>query len=139
MRQDKDGNPAVPRSWLRKVAFASLRNVRAVHLAFGAFDWADEPELPLVFHHVWRFTSLSPVRPQFHVSARTRNHGSAQRWLFEGGRDAGALPHHGEMDAGLLCFLGLHRLWPIHAHLVREHAGRDGVFSSPETPSRGGP
>src|SRR5207244_983565 len=29
----------------------------------------------------------------------------------------------------LLCFLGLHRLRPIHADLVREHSGRDPIFS----------
>ena len=36
------------------------------------------------------------------------------------------------MDARLLRFLGLHRVQPVHADLVREHSGRDAVFSGPE-------
>ena len=36
------------------------------------------------------------------------------------------------MDVGLHCFLGLHRLRPIHAHLVCEHSGRDAIFHHPK-------
>src|SRR5882724_10601726 len=32
------------------------------------------------------------------------------------------------MDVGLLRFLGLHRLRPVHAHLVREPSGRNAIF-----------
>src|SRR5262245_1895807 len=32
------------------------------------------------------------------------------------------------MDAGLLHFLGLHRFWSVHAHLVCEHAGGDTIL-----------
>src|SRR6266516_7601969 len=32
------------------------------------------------------------------------------------------------MDVGFLRFLGLHRLRPVHAHLVREPPGRNAIF-----------
>ena len=98
---------------------------------------ADEPELSLVLHHVWRLHFRGRGR-QLDVAARPGDHSLATGWLFEGYRHARALPHHGKMDAGLLRFLGLHRLQPVHAHLVCEHPGRDAVFSSLETPNRGG-
>src|SRR6266480_754365 len=92
---------------------------------------ADEPELPLVFNHVWRLY-LRGRRWQLDVLAGASNHGFASGWLFEGRRHTRALPHHGEMDARLLHFLGLHRLRPIHAHLVCKHAGGDGIFYHPK-------
>src|SRR5438874_10518819 len=36
------------------------------------------------------------------------------------------------MDAGLLRFLGLHRLQPIHVVLVRQYSGRDAILPRPE-------
>src|SRR5437588_3308124 len=107
---------------------------RATHLWSGAklfrFRLVDGTELSLVLHHV------GPVhfcrgRRQFDVLARSCRHGVASGRLPQSG-DAGALPHHGEMDAGLLCFLGLHRFQPIHAVLVRQHSGRNAVLSRPE-------
>src|SRR5262249_55903900 len=39
-----------------------------------------------------------------------------------------ALSHHGKMDARILHILGLHRLRPVHAHLVCKPPGGDRVF-----------
>src|SRR6267378_1391664 len=36
------------------------------------------------------------------------------------------------MDVRLLCFLGLHRLQPVHAAMVREHSGGDAILYCPE-------
>ena len=88
---------------------------------------ADESELPLVLNHVRRL-HLCRRSGQLDVAARAGDHGFATSGLSEGCRHGGALSHHGKMDAGLLRFLGLHRLRPVHAHLVREHSGRDAVF-----------
>src|SRR6266481_5884600 len=107
---------------------------RATHLWSGAelfrFRLVDGTELSLVLHHV------GPVhfcrgRRQFNVLARSCRYRVTPGRLPQGG-DAGALSHHGEMDAGLLGFLGLHRFQPIHAVLVRQHSGRDAVLSRPE-------
>ena len=40
----------------------------------------------------------------------------------------GALPRPGQTDLRLRLLLGLHRLQPVHAHLVCQHAGRDAVL-----------
>src|SRR5947207_5370226 len=92
---------------------------------------ADEPELPLVFNHVWRVHLRGRSR-QLDVLAGASGHGFAASRLLEGCRHARALSHHGEMDVRVLRFLGLYRLRPIHAHLVCKHAGGDAVFHHPK-------
>jgi len=50
VRQDKDGNPYCT-ILMRKVAFTACHFSRVAHLR--RVRLADEPELPLVLHHVW--------------------------------------------------------------------------------------
>src|SRR5205814_2732234 len=103
----------------------------ALPIYFLRIRLADEPELSLVLDHVRRL-HLRGRGWQLDVAAGASNHGSASGWLLEGCRHARALPHHGEVDAGLLRLLGLHRLRPVHAHLVCKHAGRDAIFYHPK-------
>src|SRR4030095_9890951 len=95
-------------------AFSALWCVRLAH----------EPELSMVLHHVWR-VHLRGRSGKLDVTARPGHHSLTTSWIFEGYHHPRALPHNGEMDAGLLYFLGLHRFRPVHAHLVREHPGGD--------------
>ena len=120
---------------MRKLGFVGAAALRALaHLR--RLRLADGPELPMVLHHVGRL-HFRRRGGQLDVAARARHHRAAQGRLLEGDRHDRALPHHGEVDARLHRLLGLHRLQPIHAHLVCEHPGRDANISSGETPSRG--
>ena len=121
--QDRDGNPRCT-VWMRKVAFAGLP-IFGLALSFAAFDWL----MGLNYH--WFSTMWGPyifagAAGSSMSLARSCRYGVASGRLPQSG-DAGALSHHGEMDAGLLRFLGLHRVQPIHAVLVRQHSGRNGV------------
>ena len=125
VRQDRDGNPRFTIT-MRKVAFVGLP-LFALCLTFGAFDWL----MGLNYH--WFSTMWGP-----YIFAGAA--GSSMSLLvlvitalrkagyLQGRRHDRALPHHGEMDARLHRFLGLHRLQPIHALLVREHSGGDAIF-----------
>ena len=121
-RMEIHGSP----SECAKSAFISLP-MFALCLTFGAFDWL----MSLNYH--W-FSTMFGVyifagrSGELDVAARPGHHRLATSWLSEGYRYRRALPHHGEMDAGLLHFLGLHRLRPVHADLVREHPGRDRIL-----------
>ncbi len=112
---------------MRKLAFIALP-LFALSLTFGAYDWL----LGLDYH--WFSTMWGPFTflPEPAGSSMSLLvlviTGLAQRRIFEGDRYDGALPHHGEVDALVHGFLGLHRVQPIHAHLVCEHAGRDRIF-----------
>ena len=61
-----------------------------------------------IVHHATDAEWSVVVRRQLNVIARARDDGVAPSRLPEIG-DAGALSHHGKMDASLLRFLGLHR------------------------------
>ena len=105
-------------------------NVRALsHL--WRVRLADESELSLVLHDVWRVHLRGRGR-ELDVAACPGHHSLATGWIFEGHHHARALPHHGKMDAGLLHFLGLHRVRSVHAHLVCEHTGGDAIFYHPK-------
>src|SRR4030095_5074491 len=81
----------------------------------------------MVLHHVWRVHLRGRSR-ELDVTTRPGHHSFATGWIFEGYHHARALPHHGKMDAGLLHFLGLHRVRSVHAYLVCEHTGGDAIF-----------
>ena len=111
-RQDKDGNPLFT-IWMRRLSFISLP-LFALCLTFGAFDWL----MSLNYHwystmfgvYIFAGTAGSSM-----ALARAGDHRFATSRLPEGRRHARALPHHGEMDARVLRFLGLHRFQPVHA------------------------
>src|SRR4051812_20944216 len=76
----------------------------------------------MVFHYVGSVhfcghSWLLDVVPRF------THYRAAQSGVSPANRYARALSHHGKMDARVLRFLGLHRLQPIHALLVREYSG----------------
>src|SRR6266436_3438734 len=104
----------------------ALPHIRRVRLA-------DESQLPLVLNHVRRLYLCRRSRC-FDVAPCSGDHRVASSRLPEGHRHRGALPHHGEMDAGLLRFLGLHRLRSVHAHLVREPPGGNAIFHHSKYP-----
>ena len=135
IRQDKDGNPQFT-LWMRKVSFVSLP-LFAFCLTFGAFDWL----MSLNYHwfstmfgvYIFAGTAGSSMSLLVLIITGLRKARVSQRR-----RHARALPHHGEMDVRLLRFLGLHRFRPVHAHLVREHAGGDADIFSFVIPAHGG-
>ena len=125
---------AIHASGCARLSFISLP-LFALCLTFGAFDWL----MSLNYHWfstmwgVYIFAGAAGSSMSLLVLVIT---GFAQGRLSEGRRDDRALSHHGEMDARLLRFLGLHRLQPVHAHLVCQHPGRDAIFSRPKYANR---
>ena len=109
--QDRDGNPAYTLK-MRKLAFTSLPLFGA-SLTFGAYDWL----LGIDYH--W-FSTMWGV---YIFAGAAGSSMSLLVLVITALRKAG-----GGMDALVHRVLGLQRFQPIHAHLVREHAGRDGIF-----------
>ena len=124
-RQDKDGNPLFT-IWMRRLSFISLP-LFALCLTFGAVDWM------MSLNYRWYSTMFG-----VYIFAGTAGSSMAllvlvitalrQAGYLKGIVTRRALLHHGEMDARVLRFLGLHRFWSVHAHLVCKHPGGDPIF-----------
>ena len=113
---------------MRKVAFIGLP-LFALSLTFGAFDWL----MSLNYHwfstmwgvYIFAGAAGSSMSLLVLVITALRRAGYL--------KDIMTLEHYHIMGKWMLSFtrfLGLHRLQPVHAHLVREHPGRDRILHS---------
>ncbi len=86
---------------------------------------ADEPEPALVQHHLRRLL-LRRQRGELLRAARPVGASAPARRPAHAGHHARALPRPGQAGLRLHRLLGLHRVFPVHADLVREHPRGDG-------------
>jgi hypothetical protein len=125
VEQDGNGNPGLTLR-MRKMAFVCLP-LFGFSLTFGAFDWL----MSLNFHWfstmwgVYIFAGAAGSSMSLTVLVIT--------WLRKSGYlgETVTIEHYHFMGKWMLaftCVLGLHRVQPVHADLVREHPGRDRVF-----------
>ena len=129
VRQDRDGNPVCTRqmhdhSYLALVIFGLLETFLSFDWFMG-LDWRWASSLFGVYNFavcvqaslaaaIVIVAVLRAQRPSPHAEPR-------------------ALLSHGQAALRLHHFLGLHRLRPVPAHLVRQHSGRDHFLQRPQS------